>query len=49
MLSSTNFKEDLMVLPSSELSELKKTNPNETFDLKKSQRIWQEINAQLLK
>jgi asparagine synthase (glutamine-hydrolysing) len=49
LLSLTKLKEDLLVLSSSELLEIKKINSGEKFDLRKCQRIWQEINAQLLK
>jgi asparagine synthase (glutamine-hydrolysing) len=49
LLSLTKLKEDLFVLSSSELLEIKKINSGEKFDLRKCQRIWQEINAQLLK
>jgi asparagine synthase (glutamine-hydrolysing) len=49
LLSSTKLREDLLVLSSSELLEIKKINSREEFDLKKCQRIWQEVNTQLLK
>jgi asparagine synthase (glutamine-hydrolysing) len=48
MLSSSVIKNNLHILTSGELENLQRTYANTHIDLKKAQRIWQELNTQML-